>query len=310
MIFLQYFCLRTSDSSDGMELRKEEVCLRKRAESRASRTLNLTSGKCFRFRLSKRFSHLYQQHQIFVPGRPAPTSHFYPNQHRHYNAFSSEPSKSPPGRLIRRSRDGELLCGDSAAHHLANSFFKSQKKTRMSFKLAARAVAVFSLPIRTGHSFWSLSRIQAPQRLFTGTFNYAASTEQQEALEKRRAKWREYARAWWERLKSDPEAYEKVRRKNRQYHQKLRENPRTDPTSLEKAKAKLDRHRKFNQITWATSESSRKNRKLYDWVTRVVANKTQVVWTTHKPVITTERVEHDCATCHRAYHNGVKLWYV
>ncbi|KAL2034417.1 hypothetical protein VTO58DRAFT_105131 [Aureobasidium pullulans] len=179
----------------------------------------------------------------------------------------------------------------------------------MSFKLAARAVAVFSLPIRTGHSFWSLSRIQAPQRLFTGTFNYAASTEQQEALEKRRAKWREYARAWWERLKSDPEAYEKVRRKNRQYHQKLRENPRTDPTSLEKAKAKLDRHRKFNQITWATSESSRKNRKLYDWVTRVVANKTQVVWTTHKPVITTERVEHDCATCHRAYHNGVKLWW-
>lgn len=152
----------------------------------------------------------------------------------------------------------------------------------MSFKLTARAVAVFSLPIRSGLSFWSLSRTQAPRRLFTGTFNYSASTEQQEALEERRAKWREWARSRRERLKSNPEAYEKVRQKGREYCQKL----------------------------WATDESTRKKHTLCNWVIRVVANGTQVVWTTHEPVITTERVEHDCATCHRPYHNGVKLWYV
>lgn len=90
MIFLQYFCLRPSESSDGMESRKEEVCLRKRAGSRASRTLNLTSAKCFRFRLSKRLSHLYQQHQILVPGRPTPASHSHLNQHRHYNELSHQ----------------------------------------------------------------------------------------------------------------------------------------------------------------------------------------------------------------------------
>lgn len=151
----------------------------------------------------------------------------------------------------------------------------------MSFKLTARAVAVFSLPIRSGLSFWSLSRTQAPQRLFTGTFNYFASTEQQEALEERRAKWREWARSRRERLKSDPEAYEKVRQKGREYCQKL----------------------------WATDESTRKKHTLCNWVIRVVANGTQVDWTTHEAVITTERVEHDCATCHRPYHNGVKLWW-
>lgn len=283
MIFLQYFCLRPSDSSDGMELRKEEVCLRKRAGSRASRTLDLTSGKCFRFRLSKRFSHLYQQHQIFCT-RASDTNFTLLSQPASalQRAFSSEPSNTPPGRLnskvTRRITSRRRLCCTSPGE----SSFKSQKKTRMSFKLTARAVAVFSLPIRSGLSFWSLSRTQAPQRLFTGTFNYSASTEQQKALEERRAKWREWARSRRERLKSDPEAYEKVRQKGREYCQKL----------------------------WATDESTRKKRTLCNWVIRVVANGTQVDWTTHEAVITTERVEHDCATCHRPYHNGVKLWYV
>lgn len=113
MIFLQYLGLRPSDSSD-MESRKEEVCLRKRAGSRASRTLNLTSGKCFRFRLSKRFSHLYQQHQIFVPGRPTPIHTFIPTTSALQQAFSSEPSNTPPGRLnskvTRRITSRQRFC--------------------------------------------------------------------------------------------------------------------------------------------------------------------------------------------------------
>jgi len=246
-----------------------------------------------------------------------------------------------------------LLVDSLSAYHL---------ELDMSFRLAAKAILVFSFSIRTGLSFGSSSRIQAPQRLISSTFIYSAPPKDPEALERQREEKRQYQKRWYEKLKENPErytrvkeanrrskqnyraklkenpeAFEKVRKQRQEYakdyfvrikedpetHKRLKDiwrwrdrklraelraNPRTDPAYLEKAKARSEYRKRFHKLRWATNELARKSAKLHVWA--ISTDRSQVAWSTHMPILTAEKVKHDCATCHDVHDRGYKFWYV